>query len=363
VPPGYLVFSREGSLWAAPFDLARNTIVGTAAPLAEDIEHTDNPVLHFDIAPDGSIVYLPAGEIERDVQRLVWIDRSGVETPVDLEPRPLSRVALSPDGTRIALAIRERGNTDVWLADVARRTMSRLTFEPTIETMPTWSPDGRTVAFRSERERPGIFVRDADGAGPIERLTETDGPIHSPYSWTPDGRTLLLVLFHSFRHRTIASVTPPDRTVRVLLDGNFAQLDPQVAPDGRWLAYQSDESGRFEVYVRPYPEVQTGRWQISSAGGTSPRWSADGAGLFYLNGSQLMSVRIRTSPAFEADAPRRLFEVTALAEGLGAAFAVSPDGRRFLFIVDTPAAAPRSVQLVVVQHWIEELRRQVAATR
>jgi Tol biopolymer transport system component len=181
---------------------------------------------------------------------------------------------LSPDNQRLALTVDEEGNQDVWIADPDRDTMSRLTFEPTIETMPTWSPDGRFVAFRSERERPGVFRRAAQGTGTAERLTATDGPIHSPYSWTPDGRTLMLAVFRSFRHQAIGSVTPPETTVRILLDGDFAQLDPQVSPDGRWLAYQSDETGRFEVYVRPYPDIESGRWLISSAGGTATETSS-----------------------------------------------------------------------------------------
>jgi eukaryotic-like serine/threonine-protein kinase len=279
MPQGFLVFSREGSLWGATFDLSRKTI-GIAAPLLEGIEHTDNTVVHFDVSPDGSLAYLPAGEVDGSLQRPAWLDRSGKETPVDLEPRPYLRVSLAPDGARMALAIRERGNTDIWIADPGRQTISRLTTEPTIETMPTWTAAGDTVAFRSEREGPGLFRRDAQGAGPIERLTSTDGPIHSPYSWTPDGRTLLFALFRSFRNQAIASVTPPDRTIKVLLDGDFAQLDPNVAPDGKWMAYQSDESGRFEVYVRPYPAVDKGRWQISTDGGTSPRWNPDGRELF-----------------------------------------------------------------------------------
>jgi Tol biopolymer transport system component len=188
------------------------------------IEHTDNTVLHFDTSANGSLVYLPAGLSSPGLQRFVWMDRQGRETAVKLEPRPYTRVSLSPDGTRLVFAMSERSNTDIWVADPERGTTSRLTVEPTIEAMPTWSPDGRYLAFRSEREGPGIFRRDAQGAAPIERLTTADGPIHSPYSWTPDGRTLLLALFRSFGRQAIASVTPPDSTVRVLVEEARARL-------------------------------------------------------------------------------------------------------------------------------------------
>jgi serine/threonine-protein kinase len=363
LPQGFIVFFREGSLWAVAFDLGSLTTSGPPSPVFDGIEHTDNTVLHFDAAPDGSIVYLPAGEIGASRQRLVWFDRSGGETPVALEPRSYLRVSLSPDGTRLALAIRERGNTDIWTADLERRSISRLTFDPTIETMPTWSPDGRTVAFRSEREGPGIFQRDAQGASAIERLTATDGPIHSPYSWTPDGKTLLFALFRSFRHQAIASITPPDRTIRVLLDGDFAQLDPQVSRDGRWLAYQSDESDRFEIYVRPYPGVEANRWQISTTGGTSPRWSPDGRELYYVDQTGLVTVPVEPGGAFKVGRPRRLFAVKAFGGRLGADYEVAPDNGRFLFILDDPSTNTRSVELVYVQHWVEELKQRAAAGR
>jgi serine/threonine-protein kinase len=294
------------------------------------------------------------------MQRLVWIDRAGSEAPVDLDPGPFSRLSLSPDGTRIAFAVRKRDDTDIWVFDSARTTFSRLTAEPTIETMPTWSPDGQSIAFRSEREGPGLFRRDPQGAGAIERLTETDGPIHSPYSWTRDGKTLLIAIFRSFRSQAIGAVNPPDRTVHVLLDGDFAQLDPQVSPDGRWLAYQSDESGRFEVYVRPYPDVKAGRWPISTTGGTSPRWSHDGRELFYLDSAGLMAVRVEAGSAFSARGAQRLFPVKPFGGRLGGDYEVAPDSRRFLFLVDGPAAAPQPAHLVVVQHWAEDLRARLA---
>ena len=360
---GHLVFWRDGSLWAARFDPGRLAIAGPAVPMPLDIQDTDNTVLHFDVSTDGSIVYLPAGE-DGAPQRLVWIDRKGMETPVNLAPRPYVRIGLSPDGSRLAFAMRERGNTDVWVADTARNVINRLTFDPTIETAPTWSPDSRSVAFRSEREGPGIFRRDAQAAGPIERLTETDGPIHSPYSWTPDGRTLLFAIFRTYRHQAIASVTPPDRTIRVLLDGNFAQLDPQVSRDSRWLAYQSDESGRFEVYVRPYPAVESGRWQVSTQGGTSPRWSPDGSELFFVAEEGLFVVPVKPGAAFVTERPRLLFKVKPFGGRLGADFEIAPDGRRFMFILDgPPSAAAAAAHLVFVQHWVEELRARLAEAR
>jgi Tol biopolymer transport system component/tRNA A-37 threonylcarbamoyl transferase component Bud32 len=361
VPPDEIVFAREGSLWGARLDRPRTALLGQAVPLEERVAHTDNTVFHY-AAASTALVYLPSqSEVGR--QRLVWIDRQGREAPVDVDPGPFVRVSLSRDG-RLALALDEQGNQDIWVADPARSAMTRLTFEPTIETMPAWSPDGRFVTFRSEREGPGVFRRDAQGTGPIERLTSTDGPIHSPYSWTPDGRTLLLAVFRSFRHQAIGSVTPPDTTVRILLDGNYAQLNPQVSPDGRWLAYQSDETGRFEVYVRPYPDVDAGRWLISTAGGTSPRWSRDGRELFYYDGQAIASVTIAAAgPALVAGRPTSLFAVKPFGGRLGPGFEVSPDGQRFLFLLPTAMDTPRAASLVLVQNWAQGLTTRPAARR
>jgi eukaryotic-like serine/threonine-protein kinase len=353
-----VVFARDGALWATRFD-ADGLTIGPAVPLDERVANSDNTVFHYATAASGGLVYLPP-QSQGSRQRLAWIDQLGRETPVSLEPRPFVRLALSPDNQRLALALDESGNSDIWIADPSRNTMSRLTFEPTIETMPAWSPDGQYVAFRSEREGPGVFRRAASGTGSVERLTATDGPIHSPYSWTPDGKSLLLAVFRSFRNQAIASVTPPDPTVRILLDGDFAQLDPHVSPDGGWLAYQSDETGRFEIYVRPYPEVDAGRWLVSTTGGTSPRWSPDGQVLFYYDGESLVRVPVTTSAAFIPGRPAPLFAVKPFGGRLGPDYEVAADGQRFLFLLPGPAAPETPTGLVVVQNWIEELRQRVA---
>jgi Tol biopolymer transport system component len=272
-----------------------------------------------------------------------------------LDPGPIDRLALSPDGRRIALSMRRDENTDIWIADEPRGVVSRLTVEPTIETQPVWTPDGARVTFRSEREGPGIWWRSSDGSDDAERLTTTRGPIHSPYSWTSDGKTLLLAVFHSYRHQQIASVTPPDATVRVLLAGEFAQLDPQASPDGRWLAYQSDESGRFEVYVRPFPDVQASRWQVSTQGGMAPRWNPRGGEILYFTGAGLSVVRVQTDGRFSMGPPTALFDLDPAGSRLGPDYGVAPDGERFLFSRSVGApdgAAPPHI--VYVQHALGE---------
>ncbi len=360
---GYLLFAREGGLWGVRFDTAARKLAGTPVPLVEGVQDTDNTVLHFDVGGDGTLVYLPATENVLRFQKLVWFDRRGVESPVPIPPGPYGRPALAPDDARVALAVEDRSNSDIWIGDLTNGSMSRLTLEPAIETAPIWSPDGRFVAFRSERERPGLYRRDAQGAGPIEPLTQTDGPIHSPYSWTPDGSAILLSIFRSFGSQAVAMVTPPDATVRVLLDGDFAQTDPQVSPDGRWLAYQSDESGQAEIYVRPFPRVTGGRWQVSVAGGRVPRWSPDGRELFFIDEVGLMAARVLPAEPFRFDPPSRLFAVRMFAGRGGNDYEVSRDGRRFLFILDGPQPPERQAQIVVVQGWRGEVAAKLAGQR
>lgn len=341
-----LVFARNGTLWRATYDASAGAVTGVPTPWLEGVDHTDAIVYHYDIARDGTMVYLPAGASEAR-QRLAWFDRDGRAADAGVEPGPYTRVALSPDGTRVAVAMNDRGNTDIWVGALAGGPMARLTADPAIDTAPIWSPDGGSIVYRSERPGPGLFRRDAQGAGPEERLSETDGPIHSPYGWTPDGRTVLLSLFRSFSRQAIAAVTPPDRNVQVLLDGEFAQVDPQVSPDGRWLAYQSDETGRFEVYVRPWPDVQSARWTVSTQGATTPRWSRDSRQLFMLEGTRLVTSMLAGGPSFRASAPVPLFEVETLGGRLGSDYEVAPDGR-FLFVQSVPRPPAEARHLTVI---------------
>ncbi len=360
--PDTLLFVRQGTLFGQRFDVDAGEVSGPAVPLVDGVATTDGTVGHFDAAA-GALAFVPAGQVPPPKRELVWLDRDGRVTPIPAPPQPFTRIALSPDGSKAAVGIDDPDNADIWVVDLVRGTSTRLTSEPTIDSAPVWSPDGRWIAFRSERESPGLFRRDALGAGPIEQLSTTDGPIHSPSAWSPDSTTLFFSLFRSYTRQAVAAVTPPDRTVRVLLDGDFAQFEPQLSPDGRWLAYQSSESGRIEVMVRPYPDVTGGRWQISTAGGSSPRWSPDGRELLFMDGTGLAAMPVTPGATFMVARIRRLFEIAPYGTRLGADYEVSPDGRRFLFVLDQPPPPRRPTHLVVVQHWGDDVRRRVAEGR
>ena len=285
LPDGHLIFSRDNSLWIAPFDAEELALTGEPVPLMDGVEHTADQGVHLDVAADGSMAYLPAGDYDAAVRRIAWIDRSGRQAPVGLEARPYVGAAISPDGSRIALAIREQGDTDIWIATPSRQTTTQLTAEPTNETLPVWTPDGKSIVFQSDRAGTDIYKRDAQGAGQADRLTpQQSSALQGPHSMTPDGRVLLFGL-----RSAIAAVTPPSPDVQTLVSGTAAMLDPRVSSDGRYLAYQSNESGRFEIYVSDYPPRGTRRWRVSTGGGTLPRWAPGSHELFFVDDGGLMT--------------------------------------------------------------------------
>jgi serine/threonine-protein kinase len=349
LPDGHLVFSRDDSLWIAPFDPERLALTGEPVPLLNGVEHTADQAAHFDVAADGSMAYLPAGDYDASVRRMTWIDRNGQQSTVGLEARPFVGAALSPDGSRIALAIREQANTDIWIATPSLQTMTQVTAEPANETMPVWSPDGQSIVFQSDRAGADIYRRDAQGAGQTERLTQQGEALEGPHSMTPEGRVV-------FGTRTaIATVLPPATASQTLVSGSVSLLDPRVSPDGRYLAYQSRESGRFEIYVTNYPPRSGRRWRVSTGGGTLPRWARDSRELFFVDQAGLMRVPMDGDPAAAAAAASRVWALPASAGERAIDYDIAPDGNRFLVILEkrSTSAAPT---LIVVRNWLAEVR-------
>ncbi len=361
-PGGFLVFARESRVWAARWDASRRALASEPAVVVEGVARSSlNRQVHFATAGDGSIIYVPALE-PRTRQILVWVDRGGREERVEFEERPITRFALSPDGTRLAIATSEPQGRDVWVLDRARRTLGRLTSDPATETAPVWSPDGRLIAFRSDRDGGGLFLRAADGAAEPRRLTDARGLFHTPYAFTRDGLRLLFVEFKDYRQQNILSVeTSGERRVETVL-GPFAEVRPAVSPDGRWLAYQSDESGSYEVYVRPFPDVTRARWQISTAGGTSPMWRRDGRELYFADRERLLAVPIEAGERFVAAPAQPLFRLSGVEDRLGPLYDVAPDGARFLVFRDASPSAARP-QVLLVQGWLHDVRARASGPR
>jgi serine/threonine-protein kinase len=364
---GHLVYVAGSTLRAVAFDAERLEVHGTPTVVLPQVATTPMGTAQFDIGRDGALVYMPTGSGVYPARTLVWVDRQGREEPVRGAPaRTYVMPRLSPDGTRLALAIRDQEN-DIWTWDFARETLTRVTFEPGLDGSPVWMPDGRRIIFSSagaSTQGVGVqtmFRRTADGAGSAERLTDYEsGALLIPSSLSPDGNRLV-----GWRSTAgtgdLMLITLNDRRVQPLVATRFIDRNGAVSPDGRWLAYDSNPSGETQVYVRPFPDVAGGQWQISTDGGSQPAWGRDGQELFYVaRDGGLRSVRVSRDATWVAGAPTKLFDrryyFGATAES-GRTYDVAKDGR-FLMIKDAapdPAAAPTSI--VVVQNWFEELTR------
>ena len=250
------------------------------------------------------------------------------------------------------MAIADGDERDIWILDQARHTTTRLTFDPVPDSQPVWSPDGSLVAFRSDRDGGGVFLRRADAASDPVRLTHARTGFHIPYAFTPDGTRVLFTHFRDYADQDILSVGVAGGDETPVLTGPSAEVHPAISPDGRWLLYQSDESGRFEVYLRPWPDVTRARWQVSVEGGLSPTWRRDGREIVFASGSVLVAAAFEGTAVPRIGAPRPLFAVPSSGERLGPQFDLSPDGQRVMVLsplpVDPVADRP---EVRIVQRW------------
>ncbi len=356
---GQLVYAQRGTLMAVPFDPQRLAVTGTAVPVVESVLQSPiSGAAQYSFSATGSLVYVPGG-IQAAQRRLVWVNRSGAGQPLAAPARAYRQPRLSPDGRRVAVAIEEQ-ETQVWLYDLARETLTRLTFEGNTNFNPTWTPGGKRIAFQSNKEGPqNLFWQLADGNGGLERLTNSEY-INAPMSWSPDGQLLAFEEVNPTSGYDIWVLRLGDRKAQPFLRTPFNEGTARFSPDGRWLAYASDESGRSEIYAQPYPGPG-GKWLISTEGGTEPVWNPNGRELFYRSGDTMMTVEITTQPGFSAGKPKVLFEGEYLpTPGTFPNYDVAPDGRRFLMLKPSETeSAP--TQINVVLNWFEELKRRVPA--
>jgi eukaryotic-like serine/threonine-protein kinase len=369
LPTGHLVYARGEQLLAVPFDLGARRVTGGPVPLVQDLASVSNfGAAQFSVAGNGSLVYLPIGANPQAARRtLVWVDRQGRETPLAVSPRGYVYPRVSPDGTRVALDVRDPA-ADIWIWDLGRETLTRLTFDPGADRSPAWFPDGRRIAFSSQRDGSAgnLFSQSADGTGTAERLAEAARDVF-PTSVSPDGSQILINVATGgatgaqAENDDIAVVSREGREMP-LLATMFGERNAEVSPDGRWMAYESDESGREEVYVRPFPDVQGGRWQVSTGGGRQPVWARSGRELFYLvPPGRIMSVLIQPGASFVAGNPQLVVNGPYIAPNAGRTYDVSQKGDRFLMIKDAASSDKTSAppSIIVVQGWFEELKRRV----
>jgi eukaryotic-like serine/threonine-protein kinase len=356
---GHLIYAQGGSLMAVPFDPRRLAVTGAAVLVVEGVLHSPvSGAAQYSFSATGSLVYVSGGAQSAE-NKLVWVSRNGAEQPLPAPAHAYAFPWLSPDGRRVAVGITEQ-ETHVWLYDL-RETLTRFTFEGTYNLLPVWTPDGKRIAFESNKEGPSnIFWQLADGSGGLERLT-TSEYLHSPISWSPDGQLLAFHEVNPTTQRDIWVLRMGDRKAQPFLRTQFDEAAPRFSPDGHWLAYISNELGRNEIYVQPYPGPG-GKWQISTEGGTEPVWNPNGRELFYRSGDKMMAVDITTQPGFAAGTPRTLFEGRYEAGPFPIAnYDVSPDGQRFLMLKSSEQGQAVPAQINVVLNWFEELKRSVPA--
>ncbi|MGB6198463.1 MAG: protein kinase [Candidatus Acidiferrales bacterium] len=351
VAPGFLVYDRAGDLLAVPFNLARMEVTGdTPVTVVEGIRQNNGAVSAlYSVSTAGTMAYLPAaaGSLQFE-RRLAWVDRQGNIEPIPAPPRAYSDAELSPDGKQVAVTIIS-GTVQIWIYDLARGTLTPLTTQQVSNGVPVWTPDGKRVAYRSSRDGNfNLYWRPADGSGSEERLTTSDNT-QTPDSWSPDGQSLAFNEVNPTAGREIWMLRLSDRKPQPFLRSAFSEGGAEFSPDGRWLAYSSNESGGNEVYVQPYPGPGK-KWQVSVGGGIGPRWNPNGRELFYNDGDKIMVVDVTTSPTFSAGQPRLLYE--------GPGGPPSPDGKRFLTIQSVEPLRP-ATQIDIVLNWNEELKRLV----
>jgi Tol biopolymer transport system component len=377
---GHLVFAQGAGLAAIPFDVERGQSTGSLVAIPERLATAPETASTFVLSASGTLAYVP-GRTEVPRRTMVSVDREGRVFPflaAPAAPAAYAQPRFSPDGRWLAITLESESGADVWRHDLQRGTRTRLTTTGAAG-FPAWSPDSAHVAFYDARSGPwSLFTRVADGSlaaeavltgsrpdsaaawshDPAEKLLPGFAPTLSganpqyPMSWTPDGRTLAFTERKPNGERDIWVIERgQDPTPFLLTPAD--EWSPAFSPDGRWLAYVSDESGRNEVYIQPYPGPG-GRWLISTDGGTDPVWAPKGDELYYLQGDQMMAVAIQATATISAGAPRRLFEGRYERSGVGRNYDLSPDGKRFVMIRSEERDTAARVHVVL--NWLDELR-------
>lgn len=349
-PPDTLLFVRGQALIAQHFDPATLSLAGEPIVLSDPVSASAFRESRFSVSTTGMLAsWQPPA---RSPARLAWVDRRGAVSALPIPPGRYANPSLSPDGKQVALSLIDETGEHIWTYDIERRTMSKRTFDGTQDTDPIWTHDSASLIFRRFYQRPPFIMRvPADGTGQAEPFVPNDRPgTMFPTSWS--GAASLL----AFENGNNIFVRDASGAVRPVLTGGANERLAQFSPAGRWLAYQSDATGRAEIWVERYPPDGS-KWQVSTGGGLSPVWSPAGRELFFRNADQMMAVPIDAGPMFKAGTPRVLFKLAMMMSR----YAVSPDGQRFLVLTpeDSDVTAASS-PIQVIMNWREDLKRSAS---
>lgn len=371
IPTGHLVYLTgeimKGVIMAVSFDPVKQEAKGAHIPVIDGM-------LLGSTSNSGTLAYIPARIIEQasgilSRRNLVWVDRTGNETPLNAPPDYYRTPKISPDGTKVALSI-EGDNPDIHIWDSIHENMKRLTFKEYRDDVPIWTPDGEYIIFTSNRgKKAGIYRKAYDGTGETEELVSVQsGNSLIPHFLVGDGKSLVLAQGSvSGNVSFISQITIGDKTsLKPLLKEKYVVTHPSISPDRKYMAYAATESGNLGIYVCPFPDVKSGKWQISSPGeyAESPIWSPDGTELFYLNRDNVMAVQVDTRSSFSYGKPKALFKlsyVTGYIESV--AYDIHPNGKRFLMLKEVESTgeplkrSPGKINIVL--NWFEELKEKV----
>ena len=342
-----------------PFDSDRLEATGTPVPVVEGVWANYSGFASYAVGTDGMLAYTPADQQITDLRSLVWVDRNGREEPIGMRPRAYVMPRLSPDGRRLVVDTRTGAEGTLFLFDLETHVEEQFTFVNASNWWPIWTLDGSQIVFTSNRhDGNNLYVKPADGSGGAEPVSSNHRVGGAAGGWSADGETLVWSGNQGGGGVDIFTVQlDGDSAPEPLLQTSSLDAFPTMSPNGRWMAYLSDETGERRIYVRPFPDVANGQRAISDGPGEDPLWGRDGRELFYQTSEDAMVVAVETGDTFQRGSPQRLFSLDPYHLGVNSNWDVSPDGDRFLMVKRVKATD--ETPIIVVLNWFEELTRLV----